>query len=93
VRVLADPAYGSGEFRAELLERGHVDLVKPSPTRSAVPAGFTVDDFTVDHANRTATCPNGLTRTVSRTGYATSAWPAPVARCGPDAPPVPPARA
>ena len=71
VRVLADSAYGSGEFRAELLERGHVDLVKPAPTRSAVPAGFTVDDFTVDHDNRTATCPNGLTRTISRTGYAT----------------------
>ena len=71
VRVLADSADGSGELRAELLERGHVDLVKPAPTRSAVPAGFTVDDFTVDHANRTATCPNGLTRTISRTGYAT----------------------
>ena len=71
VTVLADSAYGSGEFRAELAERGHIDRVKPAPTRSAVPAGFTVDDFTVDHANRTATCPNGLTRPISRTGYVT----------------------
>jgi hypothetical protein len=59
------------EFRAELLECGHVDRVKPAPTRSVVPGGFTVDDFTVDHDNRTATCPNGLTRTISRTGVAT----------------------
>jgi IS5 family transposase len=71
VRVLADSAYGSGEFRAELVERGHVDRVKPAPTRSVIPGGFTVDDFTVDHDNRTATCPNGLTRTISRTGVAT----------------------
>ena len=31
VRVLADSAYGSGQFRAELAKRGHVDLVKPIP--------------------------------------------------------------
>ena len=30
-----------------------------------IPGGFTVDDFTVDHAARTATCPNGLTRPIS----------------------------
>jgi IS5 family transposase len=71
VTVLADSAYGSGEFRAELAERGHIDRVKPAPTRSAVAGGFTVDDFTVDHANRTATCPNGLIRPISRTGYVT----------------------
>jgi hypothetical protein len=71
VTVLADSAYGSGEFRAEMAERGHTDRVKPAPTRSAVPGGFTVDDFTVDPAAGTATCPNGLTRTISRTGVAT----------------------
>jgi IS5 family transposase len=71
VRVLADSAYGSGELRAELAAGGHVDLVKPAPTRSAVPGGFTVDDFTVDHASRTASCPAGLSRTISRTGLAT----------------------
>jgi len=71
VRVLADSAYGSGELRAELVARGDVDRVKPAPTRSAVPGGFTVDDFTVDHSNRTASCPAGLSRTISRTGLAT----------------------
>jgi transposase len=71
VTVLADSAYGSREFRAELAERGHIDRVKPKPAQSAIPGGFTVDDFTVDHAAGTATCPNGLTRTISRTGFAT----------------------
>jgi hypothetical protein len=71
VRVLADSAYGSGELRAELAAGGHVDLVKPAPTRSVVPGGFTVDDFVVDHTNRTATCPAAVIRNISRTGYAT----------------------
>ena len=71
VTVLADCAYGSGELRAELVDGGHLDRVKSAPTRSAVPGGFTVDDFTVDHANRTATCPAGLTRIISGTGFAT----------------------
>jgi len=72
VRVLADSAYGSGEMRAGLAERGHTDRVKPAPTRSAVPGGFTVDDFTVDHEQQTATCPAGVSRKISpRAGYAT----------------------
>jgi IS5 family transposase len=71
VTVLADSAYGSGEFRAELSDRGHTDRVKPGPTRAAVPGGFTVDDFTIDHAAGTATCPNQVTKTISPTGYAT----------------------
>ena len=71
VTVLADSAYGSGELRGELAAGGHVDVVKPAPTRSAVPGGFTVDDFTVDHANRTATCPAGITKNISATGVAT----------------------
>lgn len=71
ITVLADSAYGSGELRAELVAGGHADLVKPAPTRSAVPGGFTVDDFTVDHANRIATCPAGFSRDISRTGVAT----------------------
>jgi len=70
VRVLADSAYGSGDFRAELAGRGHSDLVKPAPTRSAVPGGFTVDDFTVDHAAGIATCPAGMTRRITTTGNA-----------------------
>jgi hypothetical protein len=68
VRVLADSAYGSGDFRAELADRGHADLVKPAPTRAAVPGGFTVDDFTVNHDARTVTCPAGTTRPISDRG-------------------------
>jgi hypothetical protein len=69
--VLADSAYGSGEFRAELAERKHLDHVKPAPTRPAVEGGFSVDDFTVDHAARTATCPAGNVRRISPKGNAT----------------------
>jgi hypothetical protein len=71
VTVLADSAYGSGQFRAELAERGHTDRVKPAPVPRVIPGGFTVDDFTVDHAAGTATCPHGLTRPISGTGFAT----------------------
>ena len=71
VTVLADSAYGTGEFRTELAEHGHIDRVKPAPVSRGNPGGFTVDDFTVDHAAGTATCPNGLTRKITRTGVAT----------------------
>jgi transposase len=70
VTVLADSAYGTGDFRADLAERGHIDRVKPAPVFRGLSGGFTVDDFTVDHDNRTATCPHGLTRKITRTGNA-----------------------
>jgi hypothetical protein len=71
VTVLPDSAYGSWEFRDELAERGHTDRAKPSPVPRAIPGGSTVDDFTVDRHDRTATCPNGLARPISRTGWVT----------------------
>jgi hypothetical protein len=71
VQVLGDSAYGSGAARATLAEAGHDTLVKPIPLRAPVPGGFTADDFDVDHAARTVTCPNGLTRTINPTGTAT----------------------
>jgi IS5 family transposase len=67
VQVLADSAYGSGEARAALREAGHDAVIKPIPLRSAVESGFTIDDFTVDESAGTATCPNGLTRHITRT--------------------------
>jgi IS5 family transposase len=70
VTVLADSAYGTGEFRAELAARGHVDRVKPTPTRSPIPGGFTVDDFVVDYARHQVTCPAGLQRTITAKGNA-----------------------
>lgn len=70
-QVLADSAYGSGDFRAALAEAGHVDLVKPAPVRPAVAGGFSIDDFLVDHAAGTATCPAGNIRPISPSGVAT----------------------
>jgi hypothetical protein len=63
--VLADSAYGTGDARAALGAAGHTAIIKPGPLRPAVPGGFTVDDFTVDEAAGTVTCPNGLTRPIT----------------------------
>jgi IS5 family transposase len=65
VEVLADSAYGSGEFRHHLREHGHTATIKPIPLRSQIPDGFTLDDFTIDLTAMTATCPNGITVTIS----------------------------
>jgi IS5 family transposase len=65
VEVLADSAYGTGQARAGLIAAGHRPVIKPIPARAAVPGGFTLDDFTVDHVTGTVTCPSGLTRTIT----------------------------
>ena len=57
VRVLGDSAYGTGAARAALASGGHVAVIKPLPLRTAVPGGFTSDDFTIDFDARTVTCP------------------------------------
>lgn len=63
--VLADSAYGSGAARAELAQAGHHPFIKPFPLRPAVPGGFTLDDFIVDHQAGAVTCPNGVTRPIT----------------------------
>jgi len=65
VEVLADSAYGSGEFRAHLAQQGHTATIKPIPLSSAIVGGFVIDDFAVDLEAMTATCPNGITVTIS----------------------------
>jgi IS5 family transposase len=65
VEVLADSAYGSGQARAELAEAGHHAIIKPMPLRPAVPGGFTLDDFRIDYAAGTVTCPNAVTRPIT----------------------------
>jgi hypothetical protein len=65
VDVLADSAYGSGEMLAALARTAHTPVIKPWPLRPAVEGGFTLDDFTVDEAAGTATCPNGITRNIT----------------------------
>jgi hypothetical protein len=66
VQVLGDSAYGTGEALAALGKAGHTAVIKPWPLRPAVAGGFTADDFTVDEAAGTATCPHGITRPISR---------------------------
>ncbi len=66
-----DSAYGTGDLRDAIAKAGHLAVLKPKPLRPAVAGGFTVDDFTVDQAAGTVTCPNAITRPISATGVAT----------------------
>jgi hypothetical protein len=67
IQVLGDSAYGTGELLAAAAAGGHTAIIKPWPLRPAVDGGFTLDDFTVDEAAATVTCPNGLTARITRT--------------------------
>jgi transposase len=66
-----DSAYGAGDLREAITKAGHLAVLKPKPLQAAVAGGFTVDDFTVDHASGTVTCPNAISRPISTTGVAT----------------------
>ncbi|WP_169989205.1 transposase, partial [Microbispora sp. H10836] len=59
VEVFGDAAYSSGSCRHALAEAGHRVVIKPAPLRPAVPGGFTLDDFAIDTAGATVTCPAG----------------------------------
>ena len=74
MEVLADSAYGSGPTRAALRAAGHTQTIKPIPLRPAVPGGFTRDDFHVDLAASTVTCPAGQTVTITPAGKAVFDW-------------------
>jgi Transposase domain (DUF772) len=65
LEVLGDSAYGTGDARAALVAAGPTAVIKPAPLRPAVAGGFTLDDFTVNEAAATATCPHGLTRPIT----------------------------
>jgi hypothetical protein len=67
IAVLGDSAYGTGELLAAAADGGHTAIIKPWPLRPAVDGGFTIDDFTVDEAGGTVSCPNGLTARITRT--------------------------
>ena len=60
-----DSAYGTGDLRAAIAAAGHQAVIKPWPLLPAVEGGFTADDFTVDAAAGTVTCPAGITRHVT----------------------------
>ena len=57
-----DSAYGTGDLRQAIATAGHQAVIKPWPLQPAVEGGFTADDFTVDAAAKTVTCPAGITR-------------------------------
>jgi IS5 family transposase len=59
--VLADSAYGSGEMRKHLQEKGFTAVIKPTSLRPAVEGGYTLDDFEIDEEHKTITCPEGVT--------------------------------
>lgn len=65
LEVYGDSAYGTGEARDAYRDAGHDVVIKPKPLPSAVPGGFTLDDFTIDENDGTVTCPNGNTRPMS----------------------------
>jgi IS5 family transposase len=70
LEVLADSAYGSGATRTELRKKGHRLVIKPMPSHPAVPGGLSRDEFSVDHASRTVTCPAGHASRLSQGGVA-----------------------
>jgi hypothetical protein len=65
-----DSAYGTGDLRAAISDAEHTAVIKPKPLQPAVEGGFTIDDFTVDEAAGTVTCPNNITRRITATRYA-----------------------
>ena len=68
--VLADSAYGTGALRAELKDRDMDAVIKPPPLRTAVAGGYSIDDFDIDTAAGTATCPAGVTVDITPKGTA-----------------------
>ena len=63
--VLADSAYGSGELREFLSTSEYTAVIKPMPLHYAIEDGFSIDDFAIDTAGQTVTCPNGITVSIS----------------------------
>jgi transposase-like protein DUF772/DDE family transposase len=60
-----DSAYGTGELRRAIAEAGHQAVIKPWPALPAVEGGFTRDDFALNAAAATVTCPAGITRQIT----------------------------
>jgi hypothetical protein len=67
VEVLGDSAYGTAQARVALADAGHSAVIKPIPLRTVIEDGFTRDDFLVDEAAGSVTCPAGHTVAITRT--------------------------
>jgi IS5 family transposase len=70
LQVLADGAYGSGDTLAALTKAGHTKAIKPFPTHTAVKGGLHRDDFVVDEAAGTVTCPAGKVAVITTRRHA-----------------------
>ena len=68
LEVLGDSAYGGGATRAALHAAGHTQTIKPLPLASAVPGGFTIHDFRIDHQAGMVRCPVGATAPITSSG-------------------------
>ncbi|MFI1098764.1 IS1182 family transposase [Streptomyces sp. NPDC020917] len=68
VDAFGDTAYSAGDTRQALHHTGHRLFFKPAPLRPAVPGGFTLDDFAIDTAAATVTCPAKHTVALSDPG-------------------------
>ena len=66
IEVLGDSGYSAGAFRAVLVARGSRAIIKPPPLPSAVPGGFTVDDFAIHLGAGMVTCPGSHTVAITR---------------------------
>jgi Transposase DDE domain/Transposase domain (DUF772) len=66
LQVLGDSAYGTAEARIALADAGHSVVIKPIPLRTLIEGGFTRDDFVVDEAAGTVTCPAEHTVAITR---------------------------
>ncbi len=69
-QVLGDSAYGAGAFRAHLRTEQQQAVIKPGPLRTPIEGGFTIDDFDIDLAAHTVTCPAGITVAIGVRGGA-----------------------
>lgn len=68
VAILGDAAYGAGPMLRVLQDHQMIPVIKPWPLPSAVPGGFTVDDFHRDQDAGTVTCQAGHTRMITPSG-------------------------
>jgi transposase len=64
--VLGDAAYGTGAARRALSDAGHRLIITAPPLKQTITGGFTIDDFHIDTAAGTATCPAGHTVALGR---------------------------